>query len=1053
MRAALEKHLKTLTPRTRRRLAWSVGIVVFYTIFGFLVLPLIVKAVAVKQLSALLDREVTIRKVRINPYVLSGTIRGLLIKDKDGEPFVSWEEAYANFQLVSFFGKAWVFKEVRTSQPFVRCQVNRDYSLNVSDLITKFSQPAPSTTEPKKPLVLRVKRFHIAGARASFADLTPRTPFRRIVGPLEITLTAFHTDPNNKNPYAFSGTTDSGEKFSWSGHFFLDPIRSEGELSLEGLSIPKYAALYQDLVRFEIKDGVVNARSAYRFGISASNYVAAVSNAAFSLKSLKVAEKESTNNLVELDELAVTGVTADAVARSADVASVFVNGGRLALKRNRDETVNMIEMARPAEGATNAPGGILFLLHAATNVFAALLESTNLASATLHELNVTNCALVWEDFVNSRPVRLPVDEIAITARELSNVPGSNMTVNAALRWNTNGTVRVETTAGNSPPSANVTLAVSDVDLRPLDPYLEPFLNLFILGSKVGLDGRIQMRTATNDLPEVTFRGDVRLDDFSTVDGVMAEDLVKWTSVRISGVDARLNPPVIAVNEFALIEPYARLAVETNHTINLLTALKLGGTNAPAAPEDSPVSAQTRPGKKAGLGQRFGGMLRQTLAGNTNATGSPLLPKITIGTVVISNAHVRFDDRSLQPRVNASIQELSGTITDLSTEELKRADLHLVAKVDRTGPVEIKGKINPLNQNAPTELQVVFHDVDLSPTSPYAGKFLGYRLNRGKLNLDVNYQVSEKKLKASNLIVLDQFTLGEKVDSPDATKLPVRLAIAVLKDRNGRIELDVPIEGSLDDPEFRLGKVIGRTIVNVITKIVTSPFAVLGSVFGGKGEEVSFQDFAPGSAELQASNLQKLDTLVSGLEERPGLQLEIEGSFDPTTDRQALRRQNLERESRQQKWTALRQSEQKRVRPEELTLTPQEWQDYLQKTYAAILKEQAVADSTAATDQTAQTRAKRAGPGTFIAPEKGAVVMVQGINPAKPAAPVDEIEQAVLKTVVVDDEELRQLAQERARRVQAKILEIGKTAPERIFLTDIQSAGSSNQASRVYFHLR
>src|SRR5689334_6882750 len=189
----------------RRWLRWAVILTFAYTIFGFLILPLIVRAVAIKQISTQLDREVSIRKVRINPYALSGSIQGMLIKDKDGEPFISWDEIYGNFQLSSFFGKAWVFKEVHASKPFIRIQINKDYTFNFSDLLKRFATDPSVPSKPSKPLVLRVDSFHIAGAQAKVTDLTPPSPFHRVIGPLEITLTGFHTDPNSRNPYAFEG--------------------------------------------------------------------------------------------------------------------------------------------------------------------------------------------------------------------------------------------------------------------------------------------------------------------------------------------------------------------------------------------------------------------------------------------------------------------------------------------------------------------------------------------------------------------------------------------------------------------------------------------------------------------------------------------------------------------------------------------------------------------------------------------------------------------------------------------------------------------------------
>jgi len=281
--------LDSLPPKGRRWLLWSAGLLLFYTVFGFLILPLILRAVAVRQISRQLDREVSIASVRLNPYAFSATVRGVLIKDKDGQPLVTWDEVYVNFQLMSFLGRPWVFREIRATKPFVRVQVNQDYSLNCSDLIDKFSQTGTNAPSSSKPLALRIDHFRIAGARASFTDLTPRLPFTRLVGPVEITLNQFQTDPAHRDAGSFSGTTDAGERFAWSGYFFLNPIRSAGEFSLENLSLNKFAPLYQDFVRFGIRDGTIDLRGAYEFVRSASNHVALLTNFNFNLRSLKIA--------------------------------------------------------------------------------------------------------------------------------------------------------------------------------------------------------------------------------------------------------------------------------------------------------------------------------------------------------------------------------------------------------------------------------------------------------------------------------------------------------------------------------------------------------------------------------------------------------------------------------------------------------------------------------------------------------------------------------------------------------------------------------------------
>ena len=290
--------------------------------------------------------------------------------------------------------------------------MNADRSLNFSDLIAKFSTnatPKESAETPAKPVALRIHHLHIAGARASLTDLTTHTPFRRAVGPLDVTLEDFQTDPVSKNPYSFSGTSDAGEKISWSGYFYLDPLRSRGELSLEHLSLNKYVAVYQDLVRFEIRDGVADLRAGYQIDFSPTNRVAIVTNASFALHSFKLAEPGREVNIVDLPEFSITGVNVDVNARRAQVASVSLAGATLFLQRDQSNAVNVVQLSQPAETAANAPGGVLLLLQSITNAVALLLNSTNAWTATLHEATIRNCALNLEDLANPRPARLNLE--------------------------------------------------------------------------------------------------------------------------------------------------------------------------------------------------------------------------------------------------------------------------------------------------------------------------------------------------------------------------------------------------------------------------------------------------------------------------------------------------------------------------------------------------------------------------------------------------------------------------------------------------------------------
>ncbi len=1009
-------------PARRRKLAlWAAAGFLFYTVSGFVLLPPLARVIAEKRLSKQLDRPVTIQKLRLNPYNLSASIRGLLITDKSGAPVVAWDEVYVNFQLASLFTHAWVFKEVSLSRPFVRVQLNKDYTLNVSDIVARLSADITSKSiEPAKPTLWRIDLLRLAGGKVAFTDLTPRMPFQRTVGPLELTVTNFQTDPDHKNVFALSGLSDGGERFSWNGSFYLAPLRSEGEVSVSGFALTTYAPLYQDLFRFQIKDGIIGLHSAYRYERSAAINLLAVTNAMFELKSLEMVEKDTGQPAVKVSNFAVTGGSVDAMARQAEVDTMTVTSGRFVLRRNQDTSVNAVELLKPADSAPPAPGGVLLLLRAMTNLVALLLDSTNLANGAIRELNLTNCALHLEDLVNSEPVRLDLEDIAVQAKNVSNRAGTNMTAKVSLRWDTNGTVRADIKAGLSPSSAEVVLALDELNLLPLAPYLDPYLNILVLGSKLGLAGTVRLKSARDELPEVRFQGNAWLDRFSIAGGTANEGLLQWESARLSGIEANLNPLVVSVTNATLNDVFARLIIETNRTLNLMSALRRGGTNA----------AATLPA--------------------TNAVAAAW-PRISLASLVLSNANIHFIDRSLRPTVNITLEQLKGNISMLASDDPQQADVQLQGTVDKTARAEITGKINPWDSKQPLDLKVLLQSMDLLPEDPYARKYLGYGLKKGKLSAQLAYQVSERKLKSENHLTLDQLTLGQKVESADATSLPVRLAIALLKDRDGRISMDLPVSGNLDDPQFNLGGVVYRALETVLTRIITSPFSALGSFFGGKGEGLRFQEFQPGSTNLLPAATAKLDALATALYARPDLELEIEGSVDPVADLEALRREKINRQLPLQNWNpaanlflaatdaTITKTAPTRAFREAVSLgkgaatlrSPRAYSPTIPVKYAVTENGLVVKSSNASGDV------------------KGATALMPGPAPAAGSGDPDR-EHKRLAAVEMAPDALPTLASERAKNVKAYLLRTGKVEPRRI----TESArGASSSGSRVYVWLQ
>ncbi len=324
--------------------------------------------------------------------------------------------------------------------------------------------------------------------------------------------------------------------------------------------------------------------------------------------------------------------------------------------------------------------------------------------------------------------------------------------------------------------------------------------------------------------------------------------------------------------------------------------------------------------------------------------------------------------------------------------------------------------------------------------------------------------SGRQLKSKNVITLDQFNFGEKVNSPDATHLPVRLAVAILKDRDGKIVLDVPIEGSLSDPKFRVGKVVTRAILNILEKAATSPFSLLGALVGGGGEELGFDDFAAGSTKLTAEDEKKLDSLAKALYARPALKLEIAGSIDPVGDREGLQRVALDRAIRERVWTKLRKSERATNSVAELVVPPEVRARYVKKLYAEAFAAKKITPALIAANSNLTAYAAeisshepRFRKGAQLLEHRHPTASVKPKTIAAPATklvpPPDPMEALLLATFPVSDADFQTLAARRAQAVQAYLLQTGKVDASRLFLTAAGAETSRRDGSRAYLQFR
>ncbi len=1053
--------MKPVSP-LRRRLLIVVALLALFTVTGFFILPPIVKSQLEQRASAALGRRVTVEKVRLNPYTLALTLENFAIGDQAGPgTFVGWKKLHVDFDALGSLHGEWVLSEITLDGFAANVAVNRDQSLNFSDIIAKLTAPAAAPSAPppaakpaapaKPPRPVRIGSLQVNDARLAFADASRTQPFATTLGPLTFSLTEFRTVSERGAPHHFEAVSEAGERIVWTGAMRSDLLHSMGEFALENIALAKYSPYYADRLQADLTEGKLSVRGRYEVALAGDNRTLKLAGGSVQLRGIKLVERATKETAFELPTLDLVGLEADGIAQKASIASLTLAGGQVRVRREKDGAVNWLALLQPPPGSAPVAGNA----PARSGVSAAAPSPTPTAKApevTIGEVALKDFQISLNDLAAPRPVAHALSALQVSLKNVTLAEGARMPLLLSFNLAPQGTVRLAGTVAIAPFAADLKLDLAGLELPPLSPYVEEFLNGRLAQGTLTASLAAQIARPAGQPLTATLAGDITLEKLSVLDA-QSEELAGFGALALRGLRATTAPELtIALAEISLAAPYARVVVNADKSLNLASVMRRPPPAAPGAASPAPAAPAT-PGPAA-------------------APSAP--PKIDIGKITISDGDYRFTDRSLEPHVRMAVNQFGGTIAGLSSANLAKADVDLKATVDGAGPVAITGKIDALGANKTVDLKVDFKNVDLLPLSPYSGKFAGFELARGKLLLDVKVLVDGKKIDATNVVTLNQFTFGAPVKSPDATGLPVRLGVALLKDLDGKIVIDVPIQGSTDDPNFQIGRVVWRVIGNLLAKVATSPFALLGAAFGGGGDELAFQDFAPGESALAAGEIKKLQTMVQALNNRPGLSVNLAGSYDTAADTHALKRVKLAESVRRTIWETKRAQDANLPPPAQLVLTPEERVAAIKK----LFDEKFPPGSPQGTPvppapqpvappppppvgllkrvvRTVTFQTQRAEKAAGQENTKLSTEHAQAVAAALAAGlPLEEMSGHLAETMLVDENDLRALAQARAQQVRDYFITTGQIAAERLFLSkQSDDPAKSGKGPRVFLELQ
>jgi uncharacterized protein involved in outer membrane biogenesis len=1014
----------------RRALAIVAGLLLLYTLAGFLLLPRIARNQAIDYVQHHLGRRLSIGALTFNPFSLATEIRDLALTEADGSPIASLALLRVKFSATaSLLHRAWSFAEVRLEQPVVTVLVNRDGALNLAKLA---SPAAPKPAEPESSSVpaIRLGAFTVSRGQVHFEDRSRAAPFTATLSPIEFALTDFRTQPQFENRYRFSAVTGAGEQLDWSGEFSVRPLGSSGEFAVTALKASTISAYLEDSLPFALPSGSIDLHGDYRL-VAAGQTSLSMTLPSLKLHAFAIADKaNATTPWIQLPQIDIADTTIALSERRVGIGQVTLQTPSLQVWREADGSLNLQRLLQPS-GASgeHAASGAKPAAPAAPPATA--VTTAPAWKITLAKLAIDGASIAAEDRSVKPAMQLKIAPLTLTVQNYPSDGAQPLTIDLDTGLGPSGHLHAGGTLALSPLNAALTMDLKQFDLPPLQPYIAQQTDMTLyrgrLASQLEL---VYAASPPKGQPQLKLSGGMEVTDLATRDNASNTDFITWKALQIAGLRYQLAPNALEIDQVRALGAYARVFIGVNGSLNVSQVLRPAGSAPPVATATPAKNATT-----ASAGKAAKPATRQpALAAGSKARAGPGMP-IRIKHVEIRDGAADFTDHSVEPNFSAAMLGLHGSVVGLSSDPASRAQVTLDGSVDRYAPVSIKGQLSPFAPASFTDLTLGFHNMELTTFNPYSGKFAGYSIAQGKLSTDLHYHIENRKLEASHHVVIDQLEFGAATESKQAVPLPVKLAAALLKDRNGVISLDLPVSGSIDDPTFKIGPIVWKLVIGLITKIVTAPFALLGSLFGG-GEQLAYIDFPAGSALPSDSEAQKLSKLAKALVERPQLKLDIPLHTISATDDEALEKAAIAQ--------ALAAA----------AASPPGGKHAALKGNGAGAQSPQLAALTALYRQKFQAEPEfPAELGGVVDPEVAKPDAAKGAAQDADAARSAWLQQELLQQFKPTRDQREGLGRARAEAAQAALLANQELPPERVFLTERESGGGQDGQVRMEMKLQ
>jgi hypothetical protein len=864
-------------------------------------------------------------------------------------------------------------------------------------------QPQSSAAAQKPPLDFALGTFEMADSAVDVSDRSQAKPAVLALNAIHARLDGLHTLGAGLAPFALNANLASGGALAVKGNLDLANQQATTDATLNAIDLAGLKAFAAPFLNADLSSGKLTAQASVKAAFAPARFNVHVEPANAAIDDFALKGPDGQTEALGWGKFAVTLGQFDLSSRQAVVNEVRADGLRVAVKRDHKGQIDLLALVRQSgsstASATVPPIKVAKPARAHRGHQAAKQpQPAPLASATsavpgwkYHVLAVVldKAEIHVLDEHGAKPVKLDVLPLGLNVKDISDDLSTPIGLELDGIVNSKGSFKFDGTVVPAPLDAKLRIATKRLDLSAINAYLGNQVNATIASALLTMNG-VATATSRHDHLRAGYHGDITLGGVRIIDKLTHDNFLRWSSFSANRIAADYGEgqPKVRIGGLALSNFYARIILNSNGTLNLkditsnphaapvsLTRPNAAGPSLPATPSPAPSATPA--------------------SNSAPAAPQPLPAAIELGGITLQGGRINYTDNFIQPHYSADLTDVGGKIGAFGTSSTKPADVLLEGQVNGSAPLKISGAVNPLSPLAYVDIAAKADGIELPGLSAYSTRYTGYPIVKGTLTVDVHYLLDNQKLTATNHIVIDQFTFGDKVESKDALNLPVRLAIALLKDSRGIIDLTIPVSGSLSDPQFSIGGVIWGVLKNLILKAVTSPFSLIAGAFGGSGggEQLNYIAFNPGYAQITPDAEKQLDTIAKALTLRPALKLNIAGRVDPRVDHDGLRLAKVDQQVLEQKIKDTGEPE----GGAPVTVGKDEYNEYLTKAYKA---------------------AKFDKPRNMLGLTK--------------SIPPDEMIKLLAANEKVTDDDLRHLADARANAVRAALSK-RKIEPARLFI--------------------